>query len=200
MTVTKSVLESPFKNDNQSIFNDNYFYVNACARKIMLENDVAPLFFHTLYTQFLSDNKTEERNIGLFRSFEYHSHADEKLYAIDRGISGGMILGAEDAIKKGMPIKFFTVHPASSKVGKKISEINSIEDNQTRWNAGLEFVSSLTSDPLVEKRFSLNGDLTNYKHEIREELSDVKKCILEFFEPLVKSIRKEMAKEKCFDI
>ena len=104
---TKVILESPFANEDTQKFNDNYFYLCVAARKIMIEKDDAPLFFHALYTQFLNDDVQAERNLGLYKSFEYHSGADNKTYAIDRGISKGMILGAEDALKKGMDIKFF---------------------------------------------------------------------------------------------
>lgn len=191
----KIVLESPFKNESQSIFNDNYFYVNVCARKMMKESDIAPLFFHTLYTQFLNDDMADERDLGLYRSFEYHSDAEEKIYAIDRGISGGMILGAEDAIKKGMTVKFFTVHPESTPIGKQISEINNIQDNASRWKAGVDFINHLKNEPSYAKRFEINGDLTNYKPYINPELKSVKECLLKFFEPIIKELKRDLAKE-----
>lgn len=190
----KLILESPFKNSNQTIFNDNYFYVNVCARKLMKETETAPLFFHTLYTQFLNDDDKEERDLGLYRSFEFHSDAEEKVYAIDRGISEGMILGAKDAISKGMPVKFYTVLPETTPIGQQIKEINSISDNKSRWEAGLDFIEKLKSSSEYGKRFNINGDLTNYKNYIQKDLSQVKNCLLTFFEPIIKELKRDIAK------
>lgn len=180
------ILESPFSNADTNKFNANYFYLCLAARKLMIEQEASPLFFHALYTQFLHDNVIEERNLGLFKSFEWHTFGDCKLYAIDRGISAGMILGAEDAIKKGMPIAFFTAMPADHEISKRVTEINAIEDNQERWNAGLEYVTELRS---VSLAFEDTGALTGYMTHNEDMLRDVEECILEFFAPLVDHIR-----------
>ncbi|MFS1426484.1 hypothetical protein LMH73_004725 [Vibrio splendidus] len=182
----KIILESPFSNADRGKFNANYFYLCLVARKLMVEQEASPLFFHALYTQFLHDNVIEERNLGLFKSFEWHTFGDCKLYAIDRGISAGMILGAEDAIKKGMPVMFFTAMPVDHEISKRISEINSIEDNQARWNAGLEYVSEIQA---TSSTFEKAGELTAYKQHNSSMLNDVEECILEFFAPLVDHIR-----------
>ena len=187
----KIILESPFANANPQKFNDNYFYLCVSARKMMIEDDNAPLFFHALYTQFLHDNIQEERNLGLFKSFEFHSDADNKTYAIDRGISKGMILGAEDALKKGMDVKFYTVLPETNKIAKKIEEINKISNVEKRWEMGQRFVNQLMNSPSHKKSFEETGDLTMYSASIQKELKDVKKCIMEFFAPLVDAIRQE---------
>ncbi len=180
---TKSILESPFSNSNAVIFNENYYYLCMCARKMMIDDDHSPLFFHALYTQFLNDDVQEERNIGLYRSFNWHTHGDAKVYAIDRGISKGMILGAEDAIEKGMPILFYTALPESHPVHKQVAQINLIFDNKERWAAGLKLVNSMK--PFNE----INGDLTEYRLHNQEELKNVYQCIMEFFAPLVDDIR-----------
>lgn len=190
---TKIILESPFANDNKQKFNDNYFYLCVAARKMMIDDDNAPLFFHALYTQFLHDNVKEERNLGLVKSFVYHSSADNKTYAIDRGISKGMILGAEDALKKGMDIQFYTVLPESSDIAKKITEINKISNVKTRWEMGQRYVSKLMEHPKHKESFENTGDLTLYMPTIQKDLKEVKKCILEFFAPLVDNIREELS-------
>jgi len=188
---TKIILESPFANENKQKFNDNYFYLCVSARKMMTEDGDAPLFFHALYTQFLHDNVQEERNLGLVKSFVYHSDADNKTYAIDRGISGGMILGAEDALKKGMDIKFYTVLPETDPIAKKIDTINNITNVEKRWKMGKRMVDQMMNTPKHKDSFEKTGDLTLYSHSIKSELKDVKKCIMEFFAPLVDSIRAE---------
>ncbi len=180
---TKLILESPFANTNPTIFNENYYYLCMCARKMMLEQGASPLFFHALYTQFLHDDIQEERNIGLFRSFNWHSDAHNKTYAIDRKISKGMILGAEDAIKKGIPVFFYTALPEDHEIAKKVAEINAIEDDKTRWDTGLDFINSL------EMFDEENGDLTEYRSYNLDLLKDVYQCIIEFFAPLVDDIR-----------
>ena len=184
--MSKIILESPFSNKDQNKFNDNYFYLCLVARKLMKEEDHAPLFFHALYTQFLHDNKVDERNLGLFKSFEWHTNGDYKLYAIDRGISYGMILGAKDAIEKGMPVMFYTAMPENHWISKRVSEINETVDNQTRWDKGLDLMSELDSE-LAEK----TGDLTGYSKYNEDLITEVKDCILSFFAPLVDSIRNE---------
>lgn len=192
--MSKVILESPFSNKDQNKFNDNYFYLCLVARKLMKEEDHAPLFFHALYTQFLHDNKVEERNLGLFKSFEWHTHGDCKLYAIDRGVSYGMILGAEDAIKKNMPVMFYTAMPEEHWISKRIKEINTITDNKSRWEKGLAFISELTDYAEAngkKEQVEKTGDLTGYSEYNEDMITEVKDCILDFFAPLVDAIRNE---------
>lgn len=187
----KIILESPFANTDRNKFNDNYFYLCLVARLLMKEQGHAPLFFHALYTQFLHDNSIEERNLGLYKSFVWHSDGDYKLYAIDRGLqnSKGMMLGAQDAIEKGMPVHFFTAMPETHWISKRIQEINQIIDNRQRWEAGLAFEDELRSNPENVARFDETGDLTGYSSYNEETLLEIKNCILEFFAPLVDAIR-----------
>ncbi len=191
--VEKIILESPFSNSDQRKFNDNYFYLCVCARKMMLDKnrEVSPLFFHALYTQFLHDDVESERNLGLVRSFEYHSDASSKVYAIDRGITKGMVLGAEDALKKGIDIKLYTVHDPESNVGKAVSIINKVNDPAERWKMACSYVDSLKLMRKNKESYDETGDLTLYSDLIVDDLKEVKKCILDFFSPLVDSIRLE---------
>lgn len=193
---TKIILESPFANENKKKFNDNYLYLCTSARKMMIDDDNAPLFFHALYTQFLHDDIQEERNLGLFKSFHYHTSADNKTYAIDRGISKGMILGAEDAIEKNMEIKFYTVLPTTHIIHQKIEEINKIKDNKLRWIAGNKLVDKLLNNPSHKKSFEDSGDLTKYSKYVKDDIENVKKCILDFFAPIVDNIREELSISK----
>lgn len=185
------ILESPFANTDRNKFNANYFYLCLVARKLMVESGDAPLFFHALYTQFLHDNVVDERNLGLFKSFEWHTFGDCKLYAIDRSISKGMILGGEDAIKKNIPVMFYTAMPEKHWISKRVAEINVIVDNKERWETGLKFVEELKENSEMNKRFEFNGDLTGYAQFNEEHIANVKACIMEFFAPLVDAIRYE---------
>lgn len=189
--MSKVILESPFANENKQKFINNYLYLCVCARKMMLVDDDAPLFFHALYTQFLHDDNPDERNKGLYKSFEYHSDADYKTYAIDRGISNGMMLGAKDALEKGMKIEFYTVLPDWTYVAGRIKNINLIPNMLDRWNAGVEFVNELHQHPINKKSFDETGDLTVYSLEVDDDLKDVKQCLNDFFRPIIFSICNE---------
>lgn len=185
----KVILESPFANTDVNKFNANYFYLCLVARKIMKEDKDSPLFFHALYTQFLHDNSFDERNLGLSKSFEWHSGGDYKLYAIDRGISGGMILGAEDAIEKDMQVMFYSAMPKQHWISKRIQEINAIINNEARWEAGLAFEREMKSIEEFADRFEKTGDLTGYSEHNEDMILDVQNCILDFFAPIVDAIR-----------
>jgi len=183
----KVILETPFKNENKQIFIDNYLYTNAVARKLMKEDDVSSLFFHTFYTQFLNDNIPEERDLGLMSSFNYHSDADYKLYAIDRGLSHGMILGAKDAIEKDIPIQFYTVLPHNSDVSKMLSAINRTRRSIVRLDLAIKYV-----EELKQKEFAINdktGKITDYESSLSDHVSQVKDCLTEFFTPLIESLK-----------
>lgn len=186
-----NLIESPFSNSNQRIFNDNYYYLCLVARKMMIENGSAPLFFHALYTQFLNDNIKEERNLGLQQSFKWHTLGDSKIYAIDRGISDGMVKGAEDAILKNISIYFYTALPENHEFAIQIERINKIENNKERWEAGLKLIQNTKNNLSVEdiERFENNGDLTNYTLFNLSDLNKVRQCLLEFFAPIIDDIR-----------
>lgn len=191
----KIALETPFKNKNNKKFSDNYFYTCAVARRLILDEDEhqTPLFFHALYTQFLSDNRSDERNIGLKRSFEFHSFCDTKLYAIDRGLSQGMFLGGQDAIEKGINIKFFTSSPDNHELNESIKKINNITNNKERWLTGVELIKSLEKN----EEFIKHGYIYNYHQELKEEIKEVKDIIKTFFMPIIKECK---VKDSCVSI
>lgn len=189
--MSKIILESPFANEDQKKFNSNYLYLCVVARKLMIENEQAPLFFHALYTQFLNDNIKFERDLGLNKSFDWHTHGDYKLYAIDRSISKGMILGGEDAVLKGVPVYFFTAMPENSEEFNEVKIINENKDNKTRWIKGNKLVEKWNTDLEKKERFEKTGALSVYEAENEKDLNNVKNCLLNFFEPLIESIKNE---------
>lgn len=182
------ILESPFANNDKNKFIENYLYLCLVARILMKKGNHAPLFFHALYTQFLNDRDEAERKLGLYNSFDWHTHGDFKLYAIDRGFSEGMLKGALDAIEKNIDIFFFTALPKDHWVSKKIEKINKEESNEKRLELGQELVATLTE---TSTTFESKGELTEYKEHNAEYLSDIKDCILNFFAPIVDFIRAE---------
>lgn len=183
------LLESPFSSDSQKVFCDHYFYLCLVARKLMKEQNDAPLFFHALYTQMLNDNVVKERDLGLEKSFHWHTKGDCKLYAIDRGISKGMILGALDSIEKNIEIQFFTAMPETHWVSRRIQEINVILDNKSRWEEGVKLVKELEKIQLDNGDSS--PDLTGYTEHNQNDIDLIKNCILEFFAPMIDFIRQD---------
>ncbi len=164
--VKTAILETPFKNDDLVIKNENILYTNLVSRVLMLEHKISPLFFHTLYTQHLDDDCETERNLGLEMSFHHHTHVDMKIVAIDRGISTGMGYGIKDAMKKGVTIKFLSLDP---EVHERIQDKNLIE------------VQSILS----EMKPNGLGDLTHYRKFRKKELADVKKIMDHVFSPII---------------
>ncbi len=185
------ILESPFANTDRNKFNENYFYLCLVARKLMKEDNHSPLFFHALYTQFLHDNSIQERDLGIKKSLDWHTFGDFKLYAIDRNISKGMIIGALDAIEKGVRIQFYSAMPTYHWINRRLAKINCLTDNENRWNAGVAFIKELEDIEEMKERFDATGDLTGYTDFNSDTIDDVKNCILEFFAPLVDHIRNE---------
>lgn len=183
------MIESPFKNKDIKKFNANYIYLCLVARKVILDDKDSPLFFHGLYTQFLNDNDETERNTGIITSFNWHSPSDFKLYAIDRGISKGMIMGAEDALEKNIPIKFFTAMPEEHWISKRVAEINLIIDMKERWMTGLAFVEKMQSDKIIKELFEEDGELTGYVIHNDVEINKIKDCLFNFFSPLIEYIK-----------
>ncbi|MGD1524121.1 hypothetical protein [Vibrio owensii] len=173
------IIESPFANKDTVKRNENILYVNAVARNISIitKGKLNPLFFHTFYTQFLCDDNSYERDLGLEMSFVYHDLADLKLITIDRGISGGMVEGVKTALLNGKEIQFFTLCEPSSEYAKAVEDINQISDPKTRWEAGLAYVSSLEEiNPL--------GDLTTFRKDSVKLYKAVAENISNFFNPL----------------
>lgn len=181
------ILETPFKNENKQIFVDNYLYTNAVARKLMKEDNVSSLFFHTFYTQFLNDNDPSERDLGLKSSFNYHSGADCKVYAIDRGLSNGMILGAKDAIMKNIEINFYSVVYKDRSIIEELNIINSKSDNNERLELAIKFVEKLSQTEFAKN--NKTGQLIDYNDSLSEHIVQVKDCLTEFFQPILDGIK-----------
>jgi len=88
------IIESPFAGDVEK----NVKY----AQKAMLHSirlGESPLAFHLLYTQVLDDTKPTQRNKGIRRSFKWHLQADIIAIYSDLGVTPGMRLAIEFALK-----------------------------------------------------------------------------------------------------
>lgn len=185
----KVIVESPFRNDVDSIRSENLIYLNCVARILALRYGYNPLFFHSFYTQFLDDDNSDQRDLGLNLSFEHHIDSEKRIVAIDRGITTGMAIGTKFGIGKGMDFSIFTVCPAGTDTAKEVDRINSIQDPIKRLEE-------------AERVFSINmpklndfGDITPYRSEINEVRREVLEIINRFFSPLSQYVQSELIAE-----
>ena len=89
-------LESPYAGDVEK----NIKYARLCV-KDSLDRGEYPFASHLLYTQenILDDNDPIERTLGIVSGFAFAKLCDKTVVYADFGISNGMMLGIEDAIR-----------------------------------------------------------------------------------------------------
>ena len=100
------ILEYPYGGDVMA----NVEYAQKCMHDCLMRGE-APYASHLLYTQpnILDDLNPEERKLGMEAGFEWGKLAEKVVVYIDRGISEGMKLGIENAIKNGKEIEYRTL-------------------------------------------------------------------------------------------
>jgi len=79
------IIESPFAGDVER----NTTYARKCLLD-SLQRGEAPIVSHLLYTQVLSDDIEEERNLGINAGLAWSLVADYHVFYIDYGMSRGM--------------------------------------------------------------------------------------------------------------
>ena len=94
------VIESPFAGN----LDVNVEYARQCLLH-SLNLGESPLAFHLLYTQVLDDTVPALRNKGITLSFEWHKKADLIALYSDLGVSAGMKLAIEFALKNKIKIE-----------------------------------------------------------------------------------------------
>ena len=89
-------LESPYAGDVEK----NIKYARLCM-KDSLNRGEYPFASHLLYTQenILDDSNPSERTLGIVAGFAFAKLCSKTVIYADLGISNGMMLGIEDAIK-----------------------------------------------------------------------------------------------------
>lgn len=98
------IIESPYAGD----FSRNLDYARACMLD-SLQRGEAPFASHLLYTQVLSDEIPEERELGIEAGFAFRDVAAYTAVYVDLGISDGMAKGIEDAKAKGLRYELRTI-------------------------------------------------------------------------------------------
>ena len=89
-------LESPYAGEIEK----NIKYARLCM-KDSLDRGEYPFASHLLYTQenILNDNDPVERTLGIVAGFAFAKLCSKTVIYADLGISNGMMLGIEDAIR-----------------------------------------------------------------------------------------------------
>ncbi|MBN9078539.1 MAG: hypothetical protein BGN87_00245 [Rhizobiales bacterium 65-79] len=97
------ILESPYAGDIAA----NEAYARRAMRDCLLRGE-APIVSHLLYTQpgVLDDLDPRERSVGIEAGLIWGELADATVVYTDRGISNGMRLGIERAMRAGRPIEY----------------------------------------------------------------------------------------------
>ncbi len=95
------LVESPYAGDVRR----NLAYLKRCMLDC-LDRDEAPFASHMLYTQFLDDNKPDERAIGIEAGLIWGEAAHKTVVYQDLGLSNGMRRGIERAEADHRPIEF----------------------------------------------------------------------------------------------
>jgi hypothetical protein len=88
------VLESPYAGNSE----ENVRYARA-AMADCLHKGEAPFASHLLYTQpgVLRDHDPTERRLGIDAGFSWGRWASYRVFYMDRGLSGGMVEGLQQA-------------------------------------------------------------------------------------------------------
>lgn len=95
------IIESPFAGNVKK----NTAYAKKCMRDC-LERGEAPFASHLLYTQCLDDNKPAERVTGIEAGLAWGKMAAKTVVYTDRGISPGMEIGINRAIREGRKVEY----------------------------------------------------------------------------------------------
>ena len=104
------ILESPFHNDDPVEKEKNITYARMCVRYCLLMG-WSPLASHLLHTQpgILDDQTPEERRLGIRAGLEWLRGADATVVFTDRGISSGMCQGIRAALRRGVPVEYYSL-------------------------------------------------------------------------------------------
>lgn len=84
-------------------------YARACMVYALGEG-TAPFLSHLLYTQVLDDRIPEERALGLEAGFQMGDRCDERWFFVDHGISAGMRMAVDRALRIGQRVEFLHVN------------------------------------------------------------------------------------------
>lgn len=94
------IIESPYKGN---ISRNRIYAIQALRHSLLLGE--YPIASHIMYTEALDDNIPKERAIGIQAGLKLGRMAKKTVVYADYGISSGMRLGIEDALKYGRKVE-----------------------------------------------------------------------------------------------
>ena len=101
----KVIIESPFAGDTER----NILYLKECMKDCFKRGE-APFASHLLYTQILDDLIPNERTLGIEAGLEWGKVSDKVVVYQDYGLSHGMKLGIDRAIKEKRKIEYRRIY------------------------------------------------------------------------------------------
>jgi hypothetical protein len=104
MSPRRVVIESPYHADSPEGIEANLEYCRSCIRDSLLRGE-APLASHLIYPLVFDDNVQTERVMGIKAGLAWGAAADATVIYTDRGISTGMQIAIDDAVRAGRPVE-----------------------------------------------------------------------------------------------
>jgi len=100
----KVIIESPYAGDIKA----NTEYLHRCVIDCLVRGE-SPYASHGFFTQFLDDDKPDDRALGIKAGLAWAEAADKVVVYVDNGISKGMRYGIEAHEKAGRRIEYRTL-------------------------------------------------------------------------------------------
>lgn len=98
------IIESPYAGE----VNNNRAYLQECVLDCLKRNE-SPYASHGFFTQFLNDNKPDERALGIKAGLVWGDAADLIVVYEDLGVSEGMKQGIAEHVRKGRQIEYRSI-------------------------------------------------------------------------------------------
>lgn len=114
------IIESPYGAADATGVAANVAYLQRCIRHAVLVCGESPYASHQMLTQALDDRNTSERNAGIEAGFLWRYAAEMTAVYLDRGLSRGMVLGIQDALKKNRPVELRAFDEVSADVALRL--------------------------------------------------------------------------------
>lgn len=104
----RAIIESPFKGANMDERKENENYARACCAHAVKLGFV-PFASHLFFPQFLNEDDSEQRKLGIEMGYDFWDKADVLLFYIDRGMSPGMQAALSKAFIEGRPVRKMSI-------------------------------------------------------------------------------------------
>ena len=99
-SMKRVIVESPYAGEVEK----NVAYAKECCLDCVKRGEV-PFASHLFFTQFLDDNNSDHRTIGVHMGYDFWEKAEEIVFYTDLGLSPGMERALAKAFMDGKPIK-----------------------------------------------------------------------------------------------